>query len=126
MSTVKVNTTKIVGKIKPMHGIGQPPLDGLDDDLFHYLGEAGIPFSRLHDMRTHFHDCCDVPSIFRDFDADENDPASYDFTLSDYYIEKIKACGTDIIYRLGSSMEQGDFRFNNRPPKDYHKCNIII
>ena len=42
------------GKIKPMHGIGQPPLDGLDDDLFHYLGEAGIPFSRLHDVGGNF------------------------------------------------------------------------
>ena len=81
-------------------------------------------------MRTHFHDCCDIPSIFKDFDADENDPASYDFTLSDYYIEKIKECGTDIVYRLGSSMEQGDFRFNNKPPKDFAKwariCEHVI
>ena len=45
-------------------------------------------------------------------------------------IEKIKECGTDIIYRLGSSMEQGDFRFYNEPPKDYAKwariCEHII
>ena len=115
-----------VGPVKPMNGV----CNGPSKMTAKYFKKAHIPFSRLHDMRTHFHACCDVPSIFRDFDADENDPANYDFALSDYYIEKIKECGTDIIYRLGSSMEQGDFRFHNEPPKDFAKwariCEHII
>ena len=126
MMDFTIDFSKKIGEVKPVNGV----CNGPSKFTAKYFEKAHIPFSRLHDMRTHFHDCCDVPSIFRDFDADENDPASYDFTLSDYYIEKIKACGTDIIYRLGSSMEQGDFRFNNRPPKDYHKwariCEHII
>jgi hypothetical protein len=115
-----------LGPVKPVNGV----CNGPSKMTAKYFKKANIPFSRLHDMRTHFHACCDIPSIFRDFDADENDPASYDFTLSDYYIEKIKECGTDIIYRLGSSMEQGDFRFHNEPPKDYAKwariCEHVI
>ena len=115
-----------LGPVKPVNGV----CNGPSKMTAKYFKKANIPFSRLHDMRTHFHACCDIPSIFRDFDADENDPANYDFTLSDYYIEKIKECGTDIIYRLGSSMEQGDFRFYNRPPKDYAKwariCEHVI
>ena len=115
-----------LGPVKPVNGV----CNGPSKMTAKYFKKANIPFSRLHDMRTHFHACCDIPSIFRDFDADENDPASYDFTLSDYYIEKIKECGTDIIYRLGSSMEQGDFRFYNEPPKDYAKwariCEHVI
>lgn len=121
-----IDLSKKQGEIKPVNGV----CNGPSPRTAKYFREAHIPFSRLHDMRTHFHDCCDIPSIFKDFDADENDPASYDFTLSDYYIEKIKACGTDIVYRLGSSMEQGDFRFNNKPPKDFLKwariCEHVI
>lgn len=121
-----IDLSKNQGEIKPVNGV----CNGPSPRTAKYFREAHIPFSRLHDMRTHFHDCCDIPSIFKDFDADENDPASYDFTLSDYYIEKIKACGTDIVYRLGSSMEQGDFRFNNKPPKDFLKwariCEHVI
>lgn len=126
MMDFTIDFSKKIGEVKPVNGV----CNGPSKFTAKYFEKAHIPFSRLHDMRTHFHDCCDVPSIFRDFDADENDPASYDFTLSDYYIEKIKECGMDIIYRLGSSMEQGDFRFNNRPPKDFHKwariCEHII
>ena len=115
-----------LGPVKPVNGV----CNGPSKMTAKYFRKAHIPFSRLHDMRTHFRACCDIPSIFRNFDADENDPASYDFTLSDYYIGKIKECGTDIIYRLGSSMEQGDFRFHNDPPKDYAKwariCEHVI
>ena len=121
-----INFSSPIGPIKPMNGV----CNGPSKMTAKYFKKANIPFSRLHDMRTHFHACCDIPSIFRDFDADENDPANYDFKLSDYYIEKIKECGTDIIYRLGSSMEQGDFRFYNEPPKDYAKwariCEHVI
>ena len=115
-----------LGGIKPVNGV----CNGPSKFTAKYFKKAHIPFARLHDMRTHFYHCCDIPSIFCDFDADENDPANYDFTLSDYYIEKIRECGTDIIYRLGSSMEQGDFRFHNQPPKDYAKwariCEHVI
>ena len=35
-------------KIKPMHGVGQPPIlggpEGVGPQLFHYLEEAGIPY----------------------------------------------------------------------------------
>lgn len=123
---IKVNLSRPEGEIKPVNGV----CNGPSPRTAKYFKKAHIPFSRLHDMRTHFHDCCDIPSIFKDFDADETDPANYDFTLSDYYIEKIKECGTDIVYRLGSSMEQGDFRFNNKPPKDFAKwariCEHVI
>ena len=48
------NFDKIIGTIKPMHAVGQPPFDvndnGIDDSMFHYLTEANIPYSRLHDV----------------------------------------------------------------------------
>lgn len=35
--------------VKPVNGVGQGPLIGwIDTKLFAYLGEAGVPFARLH------------------------------------------------------------------------------
>ena len=39
-----------VGKIRAMHAVGQPPMLGVSDMLFHYLTEASIPYARLHDV----------------------------------------------------------------------------
>ena len=58
-----------LGPVKPVNGV----CNGPSKMTAKYFKKANIPFSRLPDMRTHFHACCDVPSIFRDFYADEND-----------------------------------------------------
>ena len=87
--------TKTNGKIKPMHAVGQPPADicddGIDNSMFHYLTEANIPYCRMHDTGGNYgaNVFVDVPNLFRDFDADENDPASYDFAFTDALFEKM-------------------------------------
>ncbi len=86
MATIKIDTSKQIKKMKPLHAGGQPPVtSNAKDTFFHYLTEAGIPYSRLHDVNGAFggFKYVDVPNIFRDFDADENDPESYDFTFTD-------------------------------------------
>ena len=85
------------------------------------------------------HDCCgsyggcyyiDVPNIFRDFDADENDPTSYDFYYSDEYITAIIKTGAQIVYRLGITIEWGSKKYRAFPPKDFAKwariCEHIV
>ena len=80
------------GKIKPMHAVGQPPLaigvNEIESDMFHFLKEANIPYSRMHDVGGAFggNMFVDIPNLFRDFDADENDPDSYDFIFTDKQI----------------------------------------
>ena len=49
MAKIKVDFQSKIGKFKPMHGVGQPP-NPAHGTLYHYLTEAGIPFSRLHDV----------------------------------------------------------------------------
>ena len=73
---IQVHFDQTVGKIKPMHGVGQPPYVNPRFKTMHYLKEAGIPYSRLHDVCGAYggHNYVDVPNIFRDFDADENLP----------------------------------------------------
>ncbi len=114
-------TDKVKGKIKPLHGVGQPPFAGLDFGMFHYLTEAGIPFARLHDlgvlMGGRF---VDIPCIFRDFNADADDPASYDFAFTDKLLEALDKSGVETFYRLGVTIENYQYikAYNIFPPKD--------
>ena len=85
MATIQIDFGKKIKPMKPMHGMGQPPLLGINSSLFHYYKEAGVPYSRLHDVGGCYGEnrFVDIPNIFRDFDADVNDPASYDFVFTD-------------------------------------------
>lgn len=126
MAKIQVNSQKIVKKMKPMHGGGQPPVNcHATDEHFHYLTEAGIPYSRLHDVEWAFGGgkYVDIPVIFRNFDADENDPANYDFTFTDLLLEQLIKAGVEPYYRLGVTIECA-FQvkhFTISPPKDFDK-----
>jgi hypothetical protein len=49
MIQVSVDFNKIIGKIKIMHAVGQPPFApgrlNIDFSYMHYLSDAGIPYS---------------------------------------------------------------------------------
>ena len=120
---------EICGKIKPMHAVGQPPTsisdDGIDDSMLHYLAEASIPYARMHDVGGHFggNVFVDIPNIFRDFSADENDPASYDFVFTDKLFEAMERFGIEPYFRLGVTIENAHMIKSYRifPPSDPHK-----
>lgn len=131
---LKIDFSKVSGIYKPMHGVGEPPRTGLTNSMFHYLGRAGIPYSRLHDVGGWMGGglYVDVPNLFRDFDADENDPANYDFAFTDKLLEGLWENGCEPYFRLGVSIENEHLRRAYRifPPKDYEKwariCEHII
>ena len=134
LAAPSVDFGKEIRPMKPEHGIGQPPKTGLSTSMFHYLKEAGIPYSRLHDVGG-WHGgnmFVDIPNIFRDFDADETDPASYEFEFTDILIKGLVANGVEPVYRLGITIE--NFfkikRLRSFPPKDYAKwariCEHLI
>lgn len=131
---VSVDCRHPIGKIKPMHGIGQPPITGLSNSLFSYLSRAGIPYSRLHDVEGWMGRglYVDIPNLFRDFDADENDPASYDFAFTDRIVSGLIAEGVQPYFRLGVSIENEHAVKTYRlfPPKDFEKwarvCEHVI
>ena len=98
MAEIKIFLNESMGRMKPMHGGGQPPVTSrAQDTFFHYLTEAGIPYSRLHDVGGAFgsNKYVDIPNIFRDFEADENDPASYDFTFTDLLLSQLVKAGVE-------------------------------
>lgn len=133
-ANLSVDFADIMGKIKPMHGVGQPPRTGLNDALFQYLTRAGVPYSRLHDVGGWMGGglFVDIPNLFRDFDADENDPASYDFAFTDKIIEGLIKAKCEPYFRLGVSIENEHMLKSYRifPPKDFKKwariCEHVI
>jgi len=135
MAKIHVQTNCIEKNMKPMHGGGQPPVTSAATDVhFHYLTEAGIPFSRLHDVGGAF-GCgkyVDIPNIFRNFDADENDPANYDFTFTDLLLNQLKDAKVEPYFRLGVTIENA-YKVKHywiSAPSDYQKwariCEHII
>ena len=129
---------KTVGRIKPMHAVGQPPFAGgfckLDFSPMQILTDAHIPYSRLHDVGGAFGSFryVDIPNIFRDFDADEKDPDAYDFAFTDEIIKALKERGIEPYFRLGVTIENQRHikAYRIHPPKDYGKwariCEHIV
>ncbi|MBQ8528514.1 MAG: hypothetical protein IJ459_02125 [Clostridia bacterium] len=134
MAKINVDFSKRQEKIKPVHGVGQPPFVGMKFDTFKYLTDAHIPYSRLHDVQGFYGDFrfVDVPNIFRDFSADESDPASYDFAFTDPLITALIQAGVEPYFRLGVTIEpyQNIKAYRIYPPEDFEKwariCEHII
>lgn len=126
---IQVDFSKTIGKIKPMHGVGQPPFVGVDFSMFRYLKEAGIPFSRLHDVQGAYggYRWVDIPNLFRNFEADPTDPASYDFTFTDLLITALMEHGVEPFFRLGVTIEnQAKIKsYRLDPPADYKKWAVV-
>ncbi len=122
---ITVNPSAIIGKIKPFHAINNAPLLGTSDQLFHYLGEAGIPYSRLHDTGGAYGGFrfVDIANIFRDWNADPSDPAAYDFAFTDWLLEKLTEQGVEPFFRLGATIENAHYirAYRIFPPVDNRK-----
>ncbi len=133
---MRVDFGKIIGKIKPMHAVNGAPLRGGNVENFHYLQEAHIPYSRLHDMGGDaIRPMVDIPRIFPNFEKDETDPASYDFVYTDILIKGLVEYGCKPYFRLGVTIENDVRKLGVKPrhinpPADFGKwariCEHII
>ena len=136
MEQISVNRCAAAGRIKIMNAVNNGPTSpGVRavPTSFYAYKDAAIPYARNHDA-SFFpgyggEHTVDVHRIFKDFGADENDPASYIFEPTDRYVKNTLDAGTKIFYRLGASIEHG-FKYGTRPPRDFAKwariCEHII
>ena len=121
------------GRIKPLHGVNNCPVR-FGDEKIPEFEDAGIPFVRTHDSGGPYGRgiLIDIPNIFRDFDADPDDPASYDFAFTDVYLRNLVNSGCKIFYRLGITIENfyAIKAYRTAPPKDFKKwariCEGVI
>ncbi len=132
MANVKVDFTKRIGRIKCINAVNNGPVKkGRSQHLenFELYKELNIPYARNHDASLCYeyglNHCVDVCNIFRDFDADPENPENYDFFLTDKYIAETLEAGTETYYRLGESIEHWDKKYDTLPPKDFKKWAVI-
>jgi hypothetical protein len=134
MEILKIDIKNVVGKIKPMHAVNNGPVYARNGGNVEKYKALELPYARYHDssLGTSCYGgewSVDVHRIFRNFDADENDPANYIFEPTDKYVKQTFAVGTKAYYRLGAAIEHG-YKYGTYPPKDFHKwariCENII
>ncbi len=130
MCRLSPDFTHPVRPVKPMHGINNAPMHWANFELFHYLAEAGIPVSRLHDTGGAFGGgiYVDIDNLFPNFEADPDDPASYDFLFNDALLCALSKAGAKPFYRLGCTIENDCTTIGPRrifPPKDAKKWAVI-
>ena len=135
--SVAVDANATRGPIKLMNAVNNGPTKPRSDQSrgnFDEYAALKIPYARTHDASICYaygaHHTVDISAVFPDFDADVEDPASYDFTLTDEYLGNIRAAGTEPYYRLGQSIEHWIKKYGVNPPKDFAKwariCEHII
>lgn len=131
MSEIIIDFGEGCGKVKPMHAVNNGPVGSKvrkGNSTYDYFREAGIPYARNHDAA--FHQAyggeytVDVHRIFTDFNADPEDPASYDFEMTDMCVADTFSVGTEVFYRLGSRIEH-DKKKGTFPPPDFKKWAVI-
>lgn len=129
MKQITFDFSKTTHPPKMIHGVNNGPICNQNVvDLSHRYREMHIPSIRLHDTdgaNSRFY--VDVSRIFPNFDADENNPASYYFAHTDHLIASIDALGAEVVYRLGESIDHDIEGRYARPPKDFDKwCRIAV
>ena len=132
MEQVRINFLKTAGRIKPLNAVNNGPKPDSDDQTSGNFGDfkrMRAPYARTHDSAfcgsyggPHI---VDISSIFPDFDADPTLPESYDFTLTDDFLQSIIDAGSQVFFRLGESIEHARKKYRIHPPKDFKKWAVI-
>ena len=132
MNTITIHSSAVLGPIKPMNAVNNGPVvagkDQTRGNLPTYRA-LEIPFARTHDA-AFFNGyggehTVDISAVFPDFDADPLDPASYDFDLTDMYMEQILSAGTEPYFRLGQKIEHLPKKYYIFPPRDFKKWAVV-
>ena len=133
VATVDFGT--VVGRVRPeLHASGWTPrLNGLASKKVNpdveTIKRMGLSATRTHDwplvmagqrvVDTHF--------LFPLAHLDARDPSNYYFEQTDYVLEGARACGLEVFYRLGTSIEHSGTRhFNARIPDDFDKLAEVF
>ena len=134
METLRFDLSKRGGNFKLLNATNGGPLHkryvpNAAKTNFEEYKAARIPYSRNHDSAAssfyggpHAHD---IDMIFPYFDADENDPASYDFENTDECILCTLDAGTKTFFRLGQTIEHQLKKHGTLPPKNFKKWAVI-
>ena len=126
---VSVEPTSEVGVIKPMNAANNGP----NGPTFKAYKALRVPYGRTHDTplgEVWSSHVVDINQVFPDWNANVNNPKSYDFALTDEMLQDMIKAGTEPFFRLGQSIEHESKKYGIYPPKNYKKwakiCEHII
>lgn len=126
---LKVDFNKEKGEILALNGSNLGPRISVQkvQDFNKSFRALKIPLVRLHDvpLENHGMRLVDIQHIFGNWDVDENDSRNYYFKQTDDYIRNCLAQGSQIVYRLGTSIEHTVNNYYAFPPQDFEKWTTI-
>jgi hypothetical protein len=119
---IAIDFSESLGQFKPVNGVNGGPFNygNHSVSIAGYHVAAGFPFTRLHDASWPHPDAVDINTIFPLFHEDPDNAENYNFEKTDDYLLPIIKNKSEIIYRLGVSIEHRTNYFI-APPEDYDK-----
>jgi hypothetical protein len=123
---IEVDLQKSAGDIRPLHGVNGGPLCYRGTvDLSAYHRALRIPVTRLHDVPWVNAEAVDIHILFPDFRADPEQAENYRFAATDDYIAAITNVQSQIVFRLGESIEHTPRQYFVHPPADPGKWAAV-
>jgi len=137
---ITVDCRQSNGKLRPLHGVNGGVLVRREFiNLSQYWNQMDVPITRLHDMPWCADETVDVHTIFPEMSKNPNREKNYSFLLTDDFIQPIitgkmeintdllpgENPKTEIVYRLGESIEHSRRKTYVRPPGDFNKWSEV-
>ncbi len=121
---VQIDFGKSCGTLRRLNGgnLG-PRLLGSEEKLIADFASLEIPLTRLHDapLANRGMRLVDIQHIFGNWKADPGNPDNYYFEQTDEYLRRILEAGSEVMYRLGTSIDHAKPRFYTAVPDDFDK-----
>lgn len=110
---------------RPLNGVGgvPGPVEGHPDfpDMTPLWREAGVTVVRSFDWVSRLDTRDNPTSLFPDWSADPDDPASYNFAATDRWVDAVHAIGAEVLFTVASSIPK-----NKLPAEDVELYGRVV
>jgi hypothetical protein len=107
---------------KGVGGIPGPVAEHPDfPDMTPLWREAGVTLVRSYDWISRLDTRNNPESLFPDWDADPTDPASYNFAVTDQWVEAVHSIGAEVLFTFSSAIPA-----NKLPAMDVAKYGVVV
>lgn len=110
---------------RSLNGVGgvPGPVDGYPEfpDMTPLWREAGVTVVRSFDWLSRLDTRDNPTSLFPDWTADPDDPASYNFTATDQWVDAVHAIGAEVMFTVASSIPK-----NKLPAEDVELYGRVV
>ncbi|MCM3614020.1 hypothetical protein M3672_06155 [Microbacterium enclense] len=110
---------------RPLNGVGgvPGPVDGYPQfpDMTPLWRDAGVTVVRSFDWVSRLDTRNNPTSLFPDWSADVDDPASYNFAATDQWVEAVHAIGAEVMFTVASSIPR-----NKLPAEDVEVYGRVV